>query len=212
MIRLLRKPFLFTEKMKNNTNLIIRLAAPEDILGILEIYAYYVQNTAITFEYTIPSLAEFQNRYDAIMQKYPFWVAVIAGEIVGYAYAGRFIVREAYNWTAELSVYVKHTMLKKGIGKALYTELEKILYLQNVQICYACIAYSDLENDPYINNTSIVFHQKSGYTKIGDFMHCGYKFERWYHMCFMEKRLVSTKNAPKPFIPFSKLRDSMEKD
>lgn len=156
--------------MKNNANLIIRLAKPEDIAGILNIYAYYVQHTAITFEYHVPDFAEFQNRYGTIMQNYPFFVAVIDGEIVGYAYAGSFIDREAYDWTAELSVYVKHTMLKKGIGKTLYAELEKILCLQNVQICYACIAYSHLENDPYINNTSILFHQKSGYTKIGDFI------------------------------------------
>lgn len=191
--------------MKNSTDVFIRLAKKEDIASIVEIYAPYVLNTAITFEYAVPSLAEFQNRYETILQKYPFLVAVASGEVVGYAYAGSFIDRQAYDWTAELSIYIKNTLHQKGIGKKLYAELEKILHLQNVQICYACIAYSSLENDPFINNTSIFFHQKLGFAKIGDFMQCGYKFNRWYSMCFMEKRLVPQETAPKPFIPFSKL-------
>lgn len=191
--------------MKNDGDIVIRPAKPEDIADILEIYAPYVLNTAITFEYEVPSFTEFQNRYETITRKYPFLAAVVSGEIAGYAYAGSFIDRQAYDWTAELSIYVKETMHKQGIGRKLYTELENILLLQNVQICYACIACSGLENDPYIDNTSILFHQKSGYTKIGDFMQCGCKFERWYNMCFMEKRLVLQGTAPKPFIPFSEL-------
>lgn len=195
--------------MKKKTNLVIRQAKPEDIAGILEIYAPYVLNTAITFEYTVPGFAEFQNRYERIVQKYPFLVAERAGELVGYAYAGSFIDRKAYDWTAELSIYVKRTMRKKGIGTKLYAELEKILRLQNVQICYACIAFSGLDTDSYLDDTSILFHQKEGFIKIGEFRQCGYKFGRWYHVCYMEKRLVPQGTVPKPFIPFSKLYDTM---
>lgn len=192
--------------MKNPEDIVIRQAKPEDIAAVLEIYAPYVLHTAITFEYDVPGYAEFQKRCETIMQKYPFLAAVVCGEVVGYAYAGSFIDRQAYDWTVELSVYIKETMHKKGIGKKLYAELEKILRLQNVQICYACIAYSGSENDPYVDNISIEFHKKLGYAKIGDFMQCGYKFERWYQMCFMEKRLVLPGTKPKTFIPFPKLK------
>lgn len=195
--------------MKNTSDILIRLAKLEDIAGVQKIYAPYVLNTAITFEYDVPSAAEFENRYTAIMQKYPFLAASVNNEIVGYAYAGSFIDRRAYDWTAELSVYIKDDMHRKGIGRKLYAELEKILRLQNVQICYACIAYSDKENDPYINNTSIEFHKKMSYTMIGNFLQCGYKFECWYNMCFMEKRLIKQSDMPKPFIPFPALQYSL---
>lgn len=191
--------------MKNNGDIVIRPAKPEDIAGILEIYAPYVLNTAITFEYDVPGYAEVQNRYETITQKYPFLAAVADGELAGYAYAGSFIDRQAYDWTVELSIYIKETMHKKGIGRKLYAELEKILRLQHVQICYVCIAWSSADHDPYIDNTSILFHQKLGYAKIGEFLQCGYKFDRWYNMCVMEKRLVMHNDAPKPFIPFAEL-------
>lgn len=192
-----------------NKDVIIRLAKLEDMESVQKIYAPYVLNTAITFEYDVPSVTEFENRYAAIVQQYPFLVAERAEEVVGYAYAGSFIERQAYDWTAELSIYVKQTLLKKGIGTKLYAELEKILRLQNVQICYACIAFSGLDDDACFDDTSILFHQKKGFIKIGDFRQCGYKFERWYHMCYMEKRLVPQGTTPKPFIPFSKLYAAM---
>lgn len=192
--------------MKNNTDVIIRPAKLEDMVSVQKIYAPYVLNTAITFEYDVPSVAEFENRYKTISRKHPFLVASVNKEIVGYAYAGSFIDRQAYDWTAELSVYIKEDMHKKGIGRKLYAELEQILRLQHVQISYACIAYSDDEHDSYINNTSIEFHKKMLYRTIGNFLQCGYKFERWYNMCYMEKRLIKQSDTPKTFIPFSELK------
>ncbi len=195
--------------MKNITDVIIRLARLEDMANVQKIYAPYVINTAITFEYDVLSVAEFENRYKTIMQKHPFLVASVNNEIAGYAYADSFIDRQAYDWTAELSVYIKEDMQKKGIGRSLYAELERILRLQNVQICYACIAYTDDKSDPYLNNSSIEFHKKMLYQTIGNFMQCGYKFDRWYHMCYMEKRLIKQSDTPKPFIAFSKLVQSI---
>lgn len=103
--------------MNTNNDIVIRLAQKEDIVSIVEIYAPYVLNTAITFEYAVPNLEEFQKRYETIIQKYPFLAAVASGEVVGYAYAGSFIDRQAYDWTAELSIYIKNTLHHKGIGK-----------------------------------------------------------------------------------------------
>lgn len=76
-----------------NKDVIIRLAKLEDMESVQKIYAPYVLNTAITFEYDVPSVTEFENRYAAIVQQYPFLVAERAEEVVGYAYAGSFIER-----------------------------------------------------------------------------------------------------------------------
>lgn len=195
--------------MKKTTDITIRLAKLEDMESVQKIYAPYVLTTAVTFEYDVPSVTEFQNRYQTIIQKYPFLTACAENEIVGYAYAGAFIDRQAYDRTAELSVYIKEDMHRKSIGTKLYAELERILCQQNVQICYACIAYADDNDDPYINNTSIEFHKKMSYTTIGNFLRCGYKFQRWYNMCYMEKRLIKQSDTPKPFIPFYELTHAL---
>lgn len=95
----------------------IRVATPEDAEELLAIYAPYVENTAITFEYTVPSVAEFRQRIENTLNNYPYLVAVSQGEIVGYAYAGEFKAREAYAYSVETSVYVKQGMTRGGIGR-----------------------------------------------------------------------------------------------
>lgn len=85
----------------------IRTATPQDATALLAIYAPYIQNTAITFEYLVPSVHEFQNRILHILQNYPYLVAESENEIVGYAYASAFGERAAYAWTVEVSIYVK---------------------------------------------------------------------------------------------------------
>jgi len=93
----------------------IRLATLEDAARLLEIYSYYVEHTAITFEYETPTLEEFRARMTALMKKYPYLVAERAGKIVGYAYAGPFHVRAAYHWASELTIYLDRE--RKGEGR-----------------------------------------------------------------------------------------------
>ena len=107
--------------------ILIRTAAAEDTKALLKIYTPYVKNTAITFEYSVPSEEEFKGRMEKILQKYPYLVAEMDGEIVGYAYAGAFHERPAYEWAAETTIYVKQDRKKLGIGKKLYDELERYL-------------------------------------------------------------------------------------
>ena len=158
-----------------------RIATPQDAKSLLDIYTPYVKNTAITFEYEVPSLQEFTNRIAHTLQKYPYIVAEINNKIVGYAYASVFNERPAASWTTEVSIYVEQNSKKKGIGKKLYETLEKILLLQNIVNVTACVACPE-QNDEYLNTNSLNFHIHMGYTIVGKFYKCGYKFHRWYHI------------------------------
>ncbi len=169
----------------------IRMAVAEDIPNLLEIYAPYVKNTAVTFEYDVPSVEEFTQRMNSVLKKYPYLVAILDQTIVGYAYASPFHSRAAYMWAAELSVYVHEKYHRLGIGRALYHEMERRLKKQNVTNLNACIAYP--------NPKSIAFHEKEGYHMVGHFSKCGYKLGRWWDMVWMEKIIGSHDIPPKPW-------------
>lgn len=166
----------------------IRVAKIEDAEELLAIYAPYVKNTAISFEYDVPSLEEFQGRMKNILQKYPYLVAERDGEIVGYTYAGAFKQRAAYNWDVETTIYVKQDCRKSGIGRQLYAALEEALSRQNILNLNACIGYPETE-DEYLTKNSVQFHEHLGFRMVGEFKKCGYKFNRWYNMVWMEKHI-----------------------
>jgi len=180
----------------------IRIASPADAEACLHIYTPYVEKTAISFEYTAPSLTEFRTRITETLRKYPYLVAVRDGEIVGYAYAGAFKSRYGYRFAAESSIYVKDGLQKSGIGKALYTALETLLARQNLLTVYAAIADTDDRADPYLTKNSIDFHAHLGYRPVASFPNCGYKFGRWYHLLWMEKPIGEKGEIPRERIPF----------
>ena len=105
------------------SDITIRNATLADAPRILEIYAYYVEHTVITFEYDVPSLAEFEDRMRDIMKKYPYLVIERDGRIEGYAYAHAFVGRAAYDWAAELTIYLDHDARRGGLGRVLYEAL-----------------------------------------------------------------------------------------
>lgn len=185
----------------------IRTVNENDAQQLLDIYTPYVKDTAITFEYDVPTVAEFKRRINATLKKYPYIAIIKNDEIVGYAYASIFHEREAYNHCVETSIYVKKGMHGQGLGKAIYFALEDILKKQNVLNLNACIAYAPTE-DEYLTNDSEHFHKHLGYKTVGRFTKCGYKFKRWYDMIWMEKLIGDHTNDVKPFIPFSKLSDT----
>lgn len=164
----------------------IRSAAIEDAGRLLEIYAYYVKNTAISFEYDVPSLEEFRNRIVHTLEKYPYLVIEEDGVIRGYAYAGVFKGRAAYDHCCEVTIYLDHGSKGKGYGRALYEALEEALQKRGIINLYACIG-DPISEDEYLTRNSEHFHQHMGYTKVGEFHKCGYKFDRWYNMIWMEK-------------------------
>lgn len=182
----------------------IRVATPDDAGEILEIYAPYIKNTAITFEYEVPSLEEFEARMRNILKKYPYIVAEKTGEILGYAYTGAFKGRAAYDWTVEITIYLKENKKKMGLGRKLYNALEGISKAQNILNLNACIGYPEIE-DEYLSKNSVRFHEHLGYNLVGEFHKCGYKFGTWYNMVWMEK-LIGVHNAnPSPVIHFPDL-------
>ena len=168
--------------------IMIRDAALSDAERLLEIYDYYVRNTAISFEYTTPSVEEFRSRMKQIMERYPYLVILKDGIIEGYAYAGPFKNRAAYDWSCEVTIYIDHTVLKCGLGRMLYEALEERLKKTGILNLYACIGYP-VKEDEYLTTNSADFHARLGYVRIGEFHQCGYKFGRWYNMIWMEKMI-----------------------
>ena len=179
----------------------IRPATEADAAEILNIYAPYITDTAITFEYDVPTLEEFTGRIRHTLEKYPYLVAVRDSEIIGYAYAGAFYGRAAYDWSAETTIYVKKGCRHSGVGKLLYQALETALKAQNIINLYACIGYPE-EDDEYLTKNSKQFHEHLGYRLIGEFWKCGYKFGRWYHMVWMVKQILPHGENPPPFLPY----------
>ena len=168
--------------------MIIRSAVKEDAERLLEIYAYYVRNTAISFEYEVPSLEEFENRIAYTLEKYPYLVIEEDGEIKGYSYAGVFKGRAACDHCCEVTIYLDLDSKRHGFARALYEELEKELRKIGIINLYACIA-DPVSEDEYLTKNSEQFHQHMGYAKVGEFHKCGYKFGRWYNMIWMEKMI-----------------------
>ena len=178
----------------------IRFAKPEDAKELLKIYAYYVTDTAISFETEVPSEKEFKLRIEEVLKSYPFIVACKDDEILGYAYLHSFVGRKAYELSAEITIYLNPDKKKMGIGKKLYSVLEDIAKAQNITNLYSCIGYVDKE-DEYLNNNSVQFHEHIGFRMVGKFENCGHKFGRWYHMVWMEK-IIGEHGEIREFIKF----------
>lgn len=184
----------------------IRIATEQDAEALLEIYAPYVEKTAITFEYEVPTAEEFAGRIRHILGKYPYLVAEREGGIAGYAYAGPFKERAAYDWAVETTIYVREEQKKNGIGRELYEMLEKALALQNILNVNACIAFPETE-DEHLSKNSVQFHAHMGYRMVGEFSKCGYKFGRWYNMVWMEKHIGVHRDNPPAVKRFSEIRE-----
>lgn len=173
----------------------IRIATPGDAPFIQDIYRYYVENTAITFEFEVPSVEEFQRRIEKTLERYPYLVAEEDGVVIGYAYAGIFYDRRAYDWSAEMSVYVRNGIHGKGVGTALYEKMEELLRKQHIVNLFACITHPNAESE--------AFHQARGYEKKAHFENCGYKLGRWWDIVWMQKVIAPNEEAPEPFLRFT---------
>lgn len=158
----------------------IRFASESDVPAMLAIYAPYVRDTAYTFEYTVPTEAEFTARLRSYTRQCPWLVWEEDGAVAGYAYGSLPFERAAYAWCAEVSVYLAPEVRGRGIGRKLYTALEAILWAQGYRVIYALITSE--------NRVSLAFHEKMGYRTAAEFPGCGLKFGRWLGVIWMEKR------------------------
>ncbi|MCQ2267076.1 MAG: N-acetyltransferase family protein [Bacteroidaceae bacterium] len=167
----------------------IRQAHKEDAAALSDIYAYYVLETAVSFEMEAPNETEFRERIAETMISYPYLVAEDeTGRIVGYAYAHRFHPRAALAHCVESSVYLHHNHRGQGTGTLLMDALEAECRERGYLNMYASIATAE-EEDPYVTDASLRFHEARGYRLIGEFRRCGHKFGRWYNLVWMGRFL-----------------------
>ena len=151
--------------------------APE----LVRIYAPYVENTAITFEYDVPTTEEFERRIEKTLQRFPYLVAEENDQVLAYAYASTYYDRSAYDWAVEVSVYVDQDYLGQGLGSRLYEALETELEARGFLRFLACISLP--------NPASIALHEKRGYVQVAHFPKIGYKFDHWHDIIWMQKTL-----------------------
>lgn len=159
----------------------IRQATRADVPAILNIYAPYIRETTITFEYDVPEIGEFEKRFNRISEKYPWLVWEEEGKILGYAYADLAFARMAYAWDADMSIYLDMNARGKGVGSKLYGCLEEILKNYGYHNLYALITGE--------NAASVAFHEKRGYARMGTLVKSGWKFGKWLDVHWYGLRL-----------------------
>lgn len=178
----------FSEITAQNPTGSIRMATPQDASAIAAIYEPYICNTTITFEYDPVPTDMMRNRITEVMKQFPWLVYEKDGKILGYAYCSRFKERAAFDWDCECSVYIDEKEHRKGIASELYNRLFELIRLQGYYTIYALITFS--------HESSISLHKKFGFTEVGVYQKTGYKFDKWWDLLVMEKRLHSFSETP----------------
>ena len=196
---------------------VIRLAAPNDVEGIRQVYAPYV-DTPITFEEEVPAPAGFQARIEDVMQFYPCLVAcedparvarteavgsaspdasASAGRVLGFTYAHRQAERAAYDWNVELSIYLRRGIGRQGVGTALYDALMKLLALQGVRCCYARVTLP--------NAASERLHARFGFDTMGIQRTAGFKNGAWRDVAWYVNPIGPFDQDPARPVPFPRV-------
>ena len=179
----------------------IRLAAPNDGAAAAEIYRPAVVDRATSFETDPPDAEAMATRIESCLARFPWLVAEEKGTVVGYAYASPHRTRPAYQWSVEVSAYVSDSAQGRGIGRALYEALFRVLALQGFRNAYAGITLP--------NEASEGFHRALGFTTVGLFRHVGFKLGRWHDVLWLERALVPRDDtAPVPTIDLALLARS----
>jgi phosphinothricin acetyltransferase len=151
----------------------IRPATLEDAAAIAQIYAPYVNDTAISFETDVVSAAQIAERMQSYDGLYPWFVAAEAGDaVIGYAYATQFRTRAAYRFAAETSIYLEPSAQGRGLGRSLYGTLLDQLIRQGFTQAIAGITLP--------NDASVQLHERVGFRLVGIYRQIGYKLGRWH--------------------------------
>jgi phosphinothricin acetyltransferase len=170
---------------------VLRLARESDAEGLLAIYAPYVRDTAISFETEPPSPEDFRGRIRTNLGVAPWLVCETDGEAIGYAYAGKFHARAAYQWTVETTVYVQREHLRRRVGQGLYSALLDGLRAQGFRTAVGIIALP--------NPSSVGLHERFGFRRAGVIEAVGFKHGRWHDVGWWVLPLASY--APSPPAP-----------
>lgn len=178
---------------------VIRLTRESDAEAMLEIYAPIVRDTWISFELEPPSIEKLRERVMKTLEHAPWLVYEKNGNILGYAYAKQFWPRPAYQWAVETTVYVHPDHKGRGVGRALYESLFRVLRAQGYYKALAIIALP--------NPASILFHQNFGFTSVGVFHSVGFKLGGWRDSSWWELTLCELPENPAPPRPPAQLSD-----
>jgi len=177
----------------------IRLATPEDAAAVQAIYAPIVRESSTSFELDPPGVDEMRRRIEETLKRFPWLVYESEHGVTGYAYAGTFRARPAYQWTVEVSVYIREDARGQGIGRALYEALFDFLRRQGFRNAVAGIALH--------NPASVRLHERLGFRKVGVFHRVGYKFSAWHDVAWWELPLLSSPEAPSAPLPLPPAAD-----
>lgn len=161
----------------------IRDARRSDVPAMLAIYAPFVEHTAVSFEYDVPTEVEFARRLEEHQAAFPWLVCEENGRVMGYAYAGRAFERAAYGWNAEISCYLAPELRGRGVGRRLYARIEEILTRLGYYKLFAVVTSA--------NAPSVAFHHALGFRDAACFRNAGYKQGGWYDVLWLEKTLCA---------------------
>ena len=173
-----------------------RFASIADSAALLQIYSQYI-DTPITFEYALPTEAEFARRIEETSAQFPYLIWEEDGCAAGYAYAHPLRERAAYPWSVELSIYLDAACTARGGGRRLYALLLELLTLQGVRTAYGCVTVP--------NQRSERLHAALGFARVGAFHRSGFKNGMWHDVAWFEKPLAPHPVDPAPLTPFPAL-------
>ncbi len=169
-------------------SLTVRDATRDDAASCAAIYNPYVRDTAITFEIDEITDAEMAHRIEHKQARHAFLVAELDGRVVGYAYAGEYRDRYAWQWAAETSVYVDRNVHRSGAGRALYLALLERLATRGYRYAVGVIT---LPNEP-----SIGFHRALGFGDGGVLRKAGWKLGEWHDVATLQLFLGPDADPP----------------
>lgn len=149
----------------------IRKATEHDLSAIKDIYNYAVLNTTATYDINPRDDKYFANMLSEHTGKYLLAVYEDNGDIIGYVALSQFSRRDAYDITAELSVYVKADCQNKHIGTQLMEYALSYAQTENRFLTIVSLITSD-------NEHSIYLHKKFGFEFGGRIKNAGFKFDR----------------------------------
>jgi phosphinothricin acetyltransferase len=171
----------------------VRAAREDDLAAVRDIVNWAIEHTHYNFNTEPQTLAHWQAEHAAGREHHPWLVAEDDGAVVGVAYAGRYKVRRAYDWTAEVTVYVSHRHHRRGVGAALYGELLPILEAQGFHTLIGVIALP--------NEASVALHERFGFVATGETARVGWKFGKWWGVGHWQKLLAEESAPATPLLP-----------
>ena len=176
----------------------IRMATKDDAQFVHDVYGYYAEHTNVTFTTVNPSVEAYEEKIAHTLERYPFYILEADGVLCGFAYAGQIRPHEAYQWTAEGTVYLSPDAPKRmGLGRVLYQKLLDTLQQQGIQTVFGVITAT--------NEASLKMHLNMGFEEVGRFKRMGNKNGQWLDVVWMQKTLNILGDDAAPPIPYTKL-------